>query len=78
MLNTKILLYDVLENSVPSSSFMSSLAHLMHLSESFSFVSFAGDFVIVDPISEGSKVKAEISVILYPEQIKYIKEEGKW
>lgn len=37
-----------------------------------------GDFVIVDPISEGSKVKAEISVILYPEQIKYIKEEGKW
>ncbi|XP_071834519.1 probable RNA-binding protein EIF1AD [Apostichopus japonicus] len=37
-----------------------------------------GDFVIVDPISEGSKVKAEISIILYPEQIKYIKEEGKW
>ncbi|KAJ8044850.1 putative RNA-binding protein EIF1AD [Holothuria leucospilota] len=37
-----------------------------------------GDFVIVDPISEGLKVKAEISVILYPDQIKYIKEEGHW
>ncbi|XP_070576797.1 LOW QUALITY PROTEIN: probable RNA-binding protein EIF1AD [Ptychodera flava] len=37
-----------------------------------------GDFVIVDPITEGDKVKAEISVILYPKQIKYIKQEGKW
>ncbi|XP_002735202.1 putative RNA-binding protein EIF1AD [Saccoglossus kowalevskii] len=37
-----------------------------------------GDFVIVDPISEGDKVKGEIAVILYPRQIRYIKQEGKW
>ncbi|XP_022652042.1 probable RNA-binding protein EIF1AD [Varroa jacobsoni] len=37
-----------------------------------------GDFVIVEPIAEGDKVKAEIIIILYKEQIKFIKEEGKW
>uniref|UniRef100_A0A1E1WXY0 Probable RNA-binding protein EIF1AD n=1 Tax=Amblyomma aureolatum TaxID=187763 RepID=A0A1E1WXY0_9ACAR len=40
--------------------------------------SFAGDFVIVEPIEEGDKVKAEIQHILYRDQIKYIKEEGLW
>ena len=37
-----------------------------------------GDFVVVDPILEGDKVKAEIVQILYKEQIKYIKEQGLW
>ncbi|XP_065307061.1 probable RNA-binding protein EIF1AD [Dermacentor albipictus] len=37
-----------------------------------------GDFVIVEPIEEGDKVKAEIERILYRDQIKYIKEEGLW
>ncbi|XP_033626613.1 probable RNA-binding protein EIF1AD [Asterias rubens] len=37
-----------------------------------------GDFVIVDPIQEGDKVKAEISSILYPKQIKYIQQESLW
>jgi len=37
-----------------------------------------GNFVIVDPIEEGDKVKAEIIQILYKQQIKYIKEENKW
>ncbi|XP_077996343.1 breast cancer metastasis-suppressor 1-like protein [Glandiceps talaboti] len=37
-----------------------------------------GDFVIVDPITEGDKVKAEIFTILYPKQVKYIQKEGKW
>ncbi|KAL4238701.1 putative RNA-binding protein eif1ad [Mactra antiquata] len=37
-----------------------------------------GDFVLVEPISEGDKVKAEIITILYKDQIKYIKDEGKW
>lgn len=37
-----------------------------------------GDFVIVEPIEEGDKVKAEIHTILYKDQIKYIKEEGLW
>ena len=37
-----------------------------------------GDFVVVEPIVEGDKVKAEIVQILYKEQIKYIKEQGLW
>ncbi|XP_045180073.1 probable RNA-binding protein EIF1AD isoform X2 [Mercenaria mercenaria] len=37
-----------------------------------------GDFVIIEPIDEGDKVKAEIVYILYKDQVKYIKEEGKW
>ncbi|OWF36609.1 probable RNA-binding protein EIF1AD [Mizuhopecten yessoensis] len=37
-----------------------------------------GDFVLVQPIEEGDKVKAEIVTILYKEQIKYIKSEGLW
>ena len=37
-----------------------------------------GDFVLTEPILEGDKVKAEISCILYANQIKYIKAQGKW
>eukprot|EP00092_Neocalanus_flemingeri_P007332 GFUD01007918.1.p2 GENE.GFUD01007918.1~~GFUD01007918.1.p2 ORF type:complete len:166 (+),score=79.77 GFUD01007918.1:208-705(+) len=37
-----------------------------------------GDFVVVNPIEEGDKVKAEICTILYKEQIKYIKAENLW
>ncbi len=37
-----------------------------------------GDFVVVQPISEGEKVKAEIINILYADQIKYIQSQGKW
>merc|ERR1712109_49316 len=37
-----------------------------------------GDFVVLQPIEEGDKVKAEIVRVLYKEQIKYIKEEGMW
>jgi len=37
-----------------------------------------GDFVIVTNIEEGDKVKAEISTILYKDQIKFIKAEGCW
>ncbi|ESO82941.1 hypothetical protein LOTGIDRAFT_134275 [Lottia gigantea] len=37
-----------------------------------------GDFIIVNPIEEGDRVKAEIVSILYKDQIKYIKDEGKW
>ncbi|XP_074662220.1 putative RNA-binding protein EIF1AD [Tubulanus polymorphus] len=37
-----------------------------------------GDFVMVDAIEEGDKVKAEIIAILYKEQIKHIKSEGLW
>jgi len=33
---------------------------------------------MVTPIEEGDKVKAEISKILYKDQIDYIKQEGKW
>uniref|UniRef100_A0A0B7ANH4 RNA-binding protein EIF1AD n=1 Tax=Arion vulgaris TaxID=1028688 RepID=A0A0B7ANH4_9EUPU len=37
-----------------------------------------GDYILVDPIEEGGKVKAEISHILFKEQIKHIQEHGKW
>jgi len=37
-----------------------------------------GDFVLIQPIEEGEKVKAEIINILYSEQIKYIQSQGKW
>jgi probable RNA-binding protein EIF1AD len=37
-----------------------------------------GCFVVVKPIEEGDKVKAEILTILYKEQIKYIKAEKLW
>lgn len=37
-----------------------------------------GDFLIVDPIKEGDKVKAEINSILYKEHIKQLRNEGLW
>ncbi|XP_069500901.1 probable RNA-binding protein EIF1AD isoform X2 [Ambystoma mexicanum] len=37
-----------------------------------------GDFLIVDPIEEGEKVKAEIAFILYKDHVRYLKKEGCW
>lgn len=37
-----------------------------------------GDYVLVEPISEGDKVKAEIVRILTQKHIKYFKEENVW
>ncbi|KAJ8912263.1 hypothetical protein NQ315_008854 [Exocentrus adspersus] len=37
-----------------------------------------GDFVLVEPIEEGNKVKAEIVKILSTEQIKYYKMNNVW
>ncbi|KAG8437854.1 hypothetical protein GDO86_008523 [Hymenochirus boettgeri] len=37
-----------------------------------------GDFLIVDPIAEGEKVKAEISFILYKDHQRYLQKEGLW
>ncbi|XP_030648660.1 putative RNA-binding protein EIF1AD [Chanos chanos] len=37
-----------------------------------------GDFVIVDPIEEGDKVKGEISFILYKDHIQYLYKQGVW
>ncbi|XP_049614097.1 probable RNA-binding protein EIF1AD [Syngnathus scovelli] len=37
-----------------------------------------GDYVIVDPIEEGEKVKAEISTILYKDHIMYLQENHLW
>lgn len=44
----------------------------------FIIVHYLGDFVIVEPITEGNKVQAEIIHILYPMQIKHLKDENKW
>ncbi|KAK3535179.1 hypothetical protein QTP70_004830 [Hemibagrus guttatus] len=37
-----------------------------------------GDFVIVDPIEEGDKVKGEINFILYRDHIRYLRKLGIW
>jgi len=37
-----------------------------------------GDYVLVEPIEEGDKVKAEISHVLLKAHIKQLKKEGKW
>lgn len=37
-----------------------------------------GDYVIVDPIEEGEKVKAEISFILYKDHIQDLQKQKHW
>lgn len=37
-----------------------------------------GGFVIVEPIEEGDKVKAEIVHILFSEQIRHLQKQGLW
>ncbi|KAG9475335.1 hypothetical protein GDO78_003654 [Eleutherodactylus coqui] len=37
-----------------------------------------GDFVIVDPIAEGEKVKAEIAFIIYKDHQRLLQNEGLW
>jgi len=37
-----------------------------------------GDFVLIRPIKEGDKVRAEIEHIVYKPQMRYIQSQGKW
>lgn len=37
-----------------------------------------GDFLIVDPIAEGEKVKAEISFVLCKDHVRSLQKEGLW
>lgn len=37
-----------------------------------------GDFLIVDPIEEGEKVKAEISFVLCKDHVRSLKKDGRW
>uniref|UniRef100_A0A3Q2PQD9 Probable RNA-binding protein EIF1AD n=1 Tax=Fundulus heteroclitus TaxID=8078 RepID=A0A3Q2PQD9_FUNHE len=37
-----------------------------------------GDYLIVDPIEEGEKVKAEISFILYKDHIQFLQKQQLW
>ncbi|XP_077645862.1 putative RNA-binding protein EIF1AD isoform X2 [Lonchura striata] len=37
-----------------------------------------GDFLLVDPILEGSKVKAEISLVLLPAHVRSLQRQGLW
>lgn len=48
------------------------------LKASFWVFLFTGDFIVVEPIPEGVKVRAEIVHILYPKQIKTLKEDKEW
>ncbi|OWK50226.1 putative RNA-binding protein EIF1AD, partial [Lonchura striata] len=36
------------------------------------------DFLLVDPILEGSKVKAEISLVLLPAHVRSLQRQGLW
>lgn len=42
------------------------------------FSTCLGDYVIVDPIDEGEKVKAEINVILFKDHIQYLQKQQLW
>jgi hypothetical protein len=44
----------------------------------FIFSGNKGDYLIVEPIEEGNKVKAEIVQILTRDNIKFLKEENLW
>lgn len=46
--------------------------------EKLNFFFFKGDYVIVDPIEEGEKVKAEISFILYKDHVQYLQKQQLW
>lgn len=37
-----------------------------------------GDYLIVNPIEEGEKVKAEISVILYKDHVQHLQKKQLW
>ncbi|XP_016063867.1 PREDICTED: probable RNA-binding protein EIF1AD [Miniopterus natalensis] len=37
-----------------------------------------GDFLIVDPIEEGEKVKAEISFVLCKDHVRSLQKDGQW
>ncbi len=43
-----------------------------------SFQVYLGDYVVVESIAEGRKVQAEIVNILFPQQVKHLKEENMW
>ncbi|XP_074428236.1 putative RNA-binding protein EIF1AD isoform X3 [Larus michahellis] len=37
-----------------------------------------GDFLLVDPIEEGDKVKAEMSLVLLPPHVRFLQHQGLW
>ncbi|XP_075345662.1 putative RNA-binding protein EIF1AD isoform X2 [Mycteria americana] len=37
-----------------------------------------GDFLLVDPIEEGTKVKAEMSLVLLPPHVRFLQRQGLW
>ncbi|CAN2390389.1 eukaryotic translation initiation factor 1A domain containing [Pristimantis euphronides] len=45
---------------------------------SYSIFFSLGDFLIVDPIAEGEKVKAEMAFIIYKDHQHLLQEEGLW
>ena len=42
------------------------------------FVTVAGDFIIIDPIEEGDKVRGEIAHVLFKDHVCHIQKEGLW
>lgn len=37
-----------------------------------------GDFLLVDPIAEGAKVKAEMALLLLPPHVRFLQRQGLW
>lgn len=53
------------------------LDFLLHIGMTY-LLSHTGDFLIVDPIEEGEKVKAEISFVLCKNHVRSLQKEGHW
>ena len=51
---------------------------LSQVSASVTWYISTGDYVVIEQISEGHKVQAEIKHILYQEQIKALKSQHLW
>lgn len=62
---------------IPVSLFPTSVMCLSYKAKIFCCNS-SGDYVIVDPIEEGEKVKAEINFILYKDHIQFLQKQQCW
>ena len=68
----KFQLKQVLLRSIPQDTRLLTRVYLLWFNYSL------GDYVIVEPIKEGNKVKAEIQQILTKDHVRYIRSQGLW
>lgn len=75
--NNLHLVEAVLDDS-PSSSTLPQFLVSMPVKFRKNFWVKRGDFILCSPIEEGDKVKAEIVRVLYKDDVRYFREQGKW